>query len=422
MSNNHYSFEQWCIDNHRQDLLERWDKELNSELPSQISFKSNKKYWFMCPSKRHESSLGSVQDISAGKCIDVKCKKCNSFAQHIIDEYGEDYFNYIWSKDNELDPWQVAYKSNKKALLICEKNPKHIYPQALTHFKRGRCGVCHGNVHISEASLGQEFPQVKELWSEKNEKLYYDYNSHTQESVWWKCHNDLHDDYFRSITESRRRNFLCPECMKIKSHERPIEDLIGQQFGELVVLGYNKEQSVKEQRSNWICRCSCGKETTVDITSLKSGNTKSCGNRTIHYSGDDNGNWKGGITPELIAARTSTAYNNWREQVYAKDWYTCQCCGQSIGIDKEAHHFMSFALYPDLRFDVNNGITLCSDCHSAVKPGGFHYVYGVNNNSPQQLEKYINNRRCSLGIQKQFSLLEYQNGHITKPNELKIAL
>ena len=96
MSNKHYSFEKWCIDNGREDLLERWDYTLNVKRPSEVSFKSNEKYWFKCPSKRHESELSDIQYISSGRCLDIHCRKCDSFAQYIIDSYGQEYFEKIW--------------------------------------------------------------------------------------------------------------------------------------------------------------------------------------------------------------------------------------------------------------------------------------------------------------------------------------
>ena len=48
--------------------------------------------------------------------------------------------------------------------------------------------------------------------------------------------------------------------------------------------------------------------------------------------------------------------------IYMRDDYTCQQC-KVRGGRLEAHHVKSFAIHPELRFDVDNGITLCKSCH-----------------------------------------------------------
>ena len=52
------------------------------------------------------------------------------------------------------------------------------------------------------------------------------------------------------------------------------ENLIGQRFGKLVVIGIAESRYAK---NHWLCRCDCGNETVVSTTGLKSGHTQSCG-------------------------------------------------------------------------------------------------------------------------------------------------
>ena len=57
-------------------------------------------------------------------------------------------------------------------------------------------------------------------------------------------------------------------------------------------------------------------------------------------------------------------YKKWRFLVYKRDRFTCQWCGRTgKGAKINAHHIRQWAKYPTLRFDVKNGICLCSRCH-----------------------------------------------------------
>ena len=60
--------------------------------------------------------------------------------------------------------------------------------------------------------------------------------------------------------------------------------------------------------------------------------------------------------------RESIEYYNWRKAVLQRDDYKCVQCGQ-IGGKLHAHHRLSFFHNKNLRFDVDNGITLCIQCH-----------------------------------------------------------
>lgn len=85
--------------------------------------------------------------------------------------------------------------------------------------------------------------------------------------------------------------------------------------------------------------------------------------------------WKGGITPINIVIRTSKEYRDWRIAVFTRDNYTCQICGARNGIGKKkvylnADHINSFAQYPHLRFKLDNGRTLCLECHKGTDTFG----------------------------------------------------
>ncbi len=75
--------------------------------------------------------------------------------------------------------------------------------------------------------------------------------------------------------------------------------------------------------------------------------------------------YKDGKVEERRGIRFSKEYKRWRFDVFVRDNFTCQNknCGDNKGGNLNAHHIKSFADFPELRFDVDNGITLCEDCH-----------------------------------------------------------
>ena len=81
--------------------------------------------------------------------------------------------------------------------------------------------------------------------------------------------------------------------------------------------------------------------------------------------GERNSQWRGGITPENVLIRTSVEGIEWRIAVFSRDNCTCQFCGKRGGII-HAHHVKSFSEFPNLRFDVDNGVTLCKQCHGEL--------------------------------------------------------
>lgn len=91
--------------------------------------------------------------------------------------------------------------------------------------------------------------------------------------------------------------------------------------------------------------------------------------------------WKGGVTPMNKKIRMSSEYKLWRVAVFTRDDYTCVLC-RIKGGTLNADHIKRFAEHPELRFNVDNGRTLCVPCHKLTE------TYG-NKNKKTKYEKTV---------------------------------
>lgn len=95
--------------------------------------------------------------------------------------------------------------------------------------------------------------------------------------------------------------------------------------------------------------------------------------------GHNNYFWRGGITNLALRIRTCFKYRQWRSDVFTRDNFTCQFCGQRGG-ELNADHIQSFssvikdnkiktledALLCEELWNINNGRTLCHKCHKTT--------------------------------------------------------
>lgn len=89
-----------------------------------------------------------------------------------------------------------------------------------------------------------------------------------------------------------------------------------------------------------------------------------------YYKGENHSNWisdRTQLKDQNKSIRWSKQMVDWRKNVYVRDNYTCQICDnrstKNSAVVLNAHHVVRFSEDECLRFDINNGITLCEDCH-----------------------------------------------------------
>ena len=72
-------------------------------------------------------------------------------------------------------------------------------------------------------------------------------------------------------------------------------------------------------------------------------------------------NFQGHKALENSRIRYSKEYHRWSRAIKRRDKHTCQECGSKENLI--SHHIKGFAKYPELRYEISNGLTLCRDCH-----------------------------------------------------------
>lgn len=162
------------------------------------------------------------------------------------------------------------------------------------------------------------------------------------------------------------------------------DSLIGQRFTRLTVVSF----SDRGDDTDYKCVCDCGKIVFVQRCGLKTGNNKSCGcyrnEMTKKRVGDRHPSWRSDISQEERVKRRQEdipKYDFWRKSVFVRDNFRCKICNCSGGIN--AHHLDGWNWCKGRRYDINNGVTLCTKHHKE-----FHSLFGNKDNTSEEFFQY----------------------------------
>lgn len=129
-----------------------------------------------------------------------------------------------------------------------------------------------------------------------------------------------------------------------------------------------KDKIRKSLRTGFIKNCECCNEEFYISHGDALLGGRYCSKKCQHqdYRGKKHANWKYGIAEQMPYKHyRNTAYIEWRKKVFERDNFTCQHCN-TRGVFLHPHHIKSYTKFPEYRYDINNGLTLCVPCHKKI--------------------------------------------------------
>lgn len=216
----------------QESLNKYWDWEKNDLNPYLIYKHSSNKVWILCDKTDYHDVYKTTSDhfvsgARCGYCGNLKVHPKDSFAQWLIDTYGDNALEKYWSPKNKINPWEIKPGSRKKVWILCQNKEYHNdnggYEVVCNDFKNGgRCPYCHNfKVHPKD-SFGQwlidtyGYEAIKRYWSPKNTVNPFDIAPNSNKKVWMLCQNKkYHNDNggYLVTPNAFKQNSRCPYCI-----------------------------------------------------------------------------------------------------------------------------------------------------------------------------------------------------------------
>jgi hypothetical protein len=209
----------------------------------------------------------------------------------------------------------------------------------------------------------------------------------------------------KSTFTKQKHPGLCKSCSSQQSKYSTVTNLSGQKFGKLIVIELHNNTPGGEKY--WECLCECGNKKITSGRSLKTNKTTSCGcyykevlknviipkfiEKNKKCVGEKHPNWDPTKSNKERFTLRKYEISVLRKKTFERDNHTCQCCFNRGGKVLNAHHIVLFSQNVELRYNLDNLITLCYECHVQ-----YHSKYKKNINQ-ETLNEY--RKEVNFGVQ-----------------------
>jgi len=253
--------------------------------------------------------------------------------------------------------------------------------------KAKRCIKCSRE----SAGTGKRIPyaEVKEYFRSQGCRLLSDTYTRNSSKLRYICECGTEAEItFANFKQGKR----CRDCLsaKLRASNLLTYEFVKSVFESEGCVLLSKEYSGNKSSLTFICNC--GREATTVFDRFQRG-ARCWACRNDNLRGANNPWWNPELSDEeRVLNRDYYAYDKWRETVYERDNYTCQKCGARGGTIN-AHHKDGYSWCEARRLDLDNGVTLCSDCHKE-----FHTRYGNRQNTEAEYNEWISREDARMLI------------------------
>jgi len=278
----------------------------------------------------------------------------------------------------------IYTKAKEKLTIACDIHGD-FQQEASSHLSGKGCPECG---IIQQALLGihsfdEVMHKIKQVHGDKYDYSKFNYIKST-EKVIIIC--DKHGEFIKTPSEHIAGEG-CPYCSNESTGNilrRTTEEFINEAIeihGER--FNYDKVEYINSNVDVIITCLKHGDFNQTPTTHLKS--VHCCPKCVIESRiGENNSRYNHELTKEEREDNRQTFENlEWRKNIYEKFDYTCVIC-DNRGYKINAHHLNGYHWDKENRFNINNGVVLCKDCHIL-----FHQIYGHKHNTKEQFEEFM---------------------------------